>query len=91
MRPFQPYLARAALFSLGATALPLLSREATGFVLSIDVVAYVPRVLALSLGSVHAPSYAGLFIGLFVEWFLLAIVVASILWFIRTRFDKNAN
>ena len=71
MAAFKSYARRAAIFATCITALSLLSDPLWQWLVSLDVVGYPPKILAVLLGGVHNPSLIGLFVGFFIEWFVI--------------------
>jgi hypothetical protein len=53
--------------------------------LSYEFVGFVPIWLAITFGTVHSPSFVALFVGLFLEWFVLGLLVCVVLWMQKTR------
>ena len=84
MPAYGPYALRAAVFALALTAICLLIDPIWKWLMAYEAVSYIPKWLALVLGSVHSPSFMGLFAGLFLEWFILGLLVSLIFWMLRS-------
>ena len=80
MVAFKPYAMRAAVAALAATALCLIADPVWRWLLSVEIVGFIPKALALTLGTVHNPSFLGLFMGFFVEWLAVCLLAALTLW-----------
>jgi len=74
MAAFKSCASRAAIFAACVTALSLLSDPLWQWLVSLHVVGYPPKMLAVLLGGVHNPSLIGLFAGFFLEWFVVGAV-----------------
>ena len=91
MQGFKPYAFRALVFALAASVVCVLFNDLLAFLLAQDAVGFVPKLLALSLGGVHSPSYFGLFAGFFLEWAVLALLVASLFWILSRSRGRSAT
>jgi hypothetical protein len=85
MPTFGAYLRLTALVALALSTACLLFNPILSTLLSHHVLGFVPKSLALALGTVHSPSYLGLFVGLFLEWVVLGLLVSVVLWMLKTR------
>jgi hypothetical protein len=89
---FGSYAFRAALFALALTAVCLLIDPIWKWLMAYEAVSFMPKWLALALGSVHSPSFMGLFAGLFLEWFLLGLLASLVFWMLKsTRQGESAT
>jgi len=89
--PFKPYASRALVIAVAATAVSVLSNDLLALLLANDTIGFIPKHLALSLGSVHSPSYLGLFAGLFLEWAAVAVLGALVFWVLTKRRSQSAT
>ena len=92
MPGFGSYALRAAVSALGLSAVCLLIDPVWRWLLSYELVGFIPKWLAFVLGGVHSPSFIGLFAGLFLEWFVLGLLVSLVLWMLKnTRRGESAT
>ena len=92
MPAFRSYALRAAWFALALSAASLLIEPVWKQLLSYEAFSFIPKWLALALGSVHSPSVIGLFAGLFLEWFVLTLLVSLMFWILKsTRKGESAT
>jgi len=86
MHPLRLYAYGAVAFALIAT---VVSAQFHGFlnaVMDVYALAFVPLVIAILIsGNAHMPSEFGFYIGFFLEWFLVALIAAIVLWLIQRR------
>jgi len=80
MSSFKPYAARALLIAVAASVLSIISNDVLAVLLGHDLIGFVPSYLAVSLGSVHGPSYLGFFVGFLLQWAALAVLGALAIW-----------
>jgi hypothetical protein len=92
MRPFRFYALNAALIALVAT---IVSTQFAGLLdsaMDVYAIAIVPIVFAILIsGNAHSPSEFGLYVGFFLEWLIICLVVATILWAIKRRRRRVAT
>ena len=85
MPTFRAYVQRAALCALALSAACLLVDPVWMWLLSHELVGLIPRWLAFTFGTVHSPSFIGIFAGLFLEWFVIGLLVSLVLWTLKSR------
>jgi hypothetical protein len=91
MASFKPYVLRVAVLALLVTAVCLLIDPAWRWLLSFEPVGFIPKALAITLGGVHSPSFLGLFLGVFLELFVVGMLGAVPFWLQNNRGAKNAT
>ena len=92
MRPFRIYALWAVLFALIAT---IACTQFEGFldsVMDIYAVAILPLMFAILIsGNAHNPSEFGLYVGFFLDWLIIGLVVATVLWAVTRRRERVAT
>jgi hypothetical protein len=90
MRSFKYYAIGAAIFAVAATIACVLSKET--FFSSFDAFVLLPIFLAIVFsGNVHQPSDLGMYLGLFLNWFIVGLAVSGVFWFIRRAKKRVAT
>ena len=82
---FGSYVLRTAVAAVVLSAACLLFNPILASLLAHEFVGFMPKWLALTFGTVHSPSFVGLFAGLFLEWFALGLLLSVVLWMLKTR------
>jgi hypothetical protein len=85
VRSFKPYLISAIAFAALFTAL-IMNKGVGAFVGKFDILVFVPVVTAILIsGNAHAPSEFGIYLGFFIEWFIVGVALGAVVWLIRRR------
>ncbi|HEY3077063.1 MAG TPA: hypothetical protein VGJ74_17980 [Burkholderiales bacterium] len=85
MRSFKPYLLAAAAFAIGLTLLALNEGIATFFG-QFEALVFIPIIMSILVsGNVHVPSMVGVYLGFFIQWFILGLAIGAVVWGIRRR------
>jgi hypothetical protein len=86
MRPLKVYAFGAMVFAIVATVVSAQFASFLNAVMDVYLLAYVPLVLAILIsGNAHNPSEVGFYVGFFLEWFVVGLVVALALWAINQK------
>jgi len=92
MTPFRPYASRALIFAVAASVLTVLFTDVLALLLAHEAIGFLPKYFALSFGTVHSPSYLGLFAGFFFEWAVIGLFGAFGVWLLaRRRSEQSAT
>ena len=65
--------------------------DLTALILHNDAVGFLPGMFAITLGTVHSPSYFGIFLAIFIEWLAVSLPLALLWWGINGRWKENAT
>jgi len=85
VRSFKPYLLAATAFAIVLTLLAL-NEDIAVFLGQFDALVFIPIILSLVVsGNVHMPSMVGVYLGFFIQWFILGIAIGAVVWGIRRR------
>ena len=92
MRPLPIYALNAALVALVATVLSWQFSSLLDQAMDVYAVAFLPIVVAILIsGNAHAPSEFGLYLGVFLDWLIICLAVAAVLWGINRKRSKVAT
>jgi hypothetical protein len=80
VRSFKPYMLSATAFAVILTVL-VINKDIAAFVSQFDVLVFVPIVMGILLsGNAHMPSAFGAYLGFFIQWFVLGLALAAVVW-----------
>ena len=86
MRPLRLYALGAVVFALIATIISAQFAAFLNAVMDVYALAIVPLLLAILIsGNAHNPSEFGFYLGFFLEWFIVGMIMAIVLWAINRR------
>jgi len=89
MATFRPYVLAAAAFALGIAAVCLLSDSVWGWMQSSEAFVFAPKMLAVLLwGKMPLLS---LFVGVFLQWFVVVLLALLPFWVLNRRGAKDAT
>src|SRR6185436_2260060 len=92
MHPLRLYACGAVAFALIAT---VTSAQFPGFlnaVMDVYALAFVPLVIAILIsGNAHMPSEFGFYIGFFLEWLVVSLIVAIVFWLMQRKRSRVAT
>lgn len=78
MRSFKPYLISAAVIAAALTALLLNNKDIGTFIGTFDVLVFIPIMTAILVsGNAHMPSELGIYIGYFIQWFVVGVAIGA--------------
>ena len=85
MRSFRPYLLSATAFAVVLTALAM-NKDVATLIARFDALVFVPIMMSILIsGNVHMPSEFGIYLGFFIEWFIVGIAVSALVWTVARK------
>jgi hypothetical protein len=92
MRSFRTYALSAVVFAIGVTAACALIKPLAQFLGSFDALVFIPIVFAVGIsGNPHAPPTFLIYLGLFVQWLLVGMLLASLAWWAGRLRSRDAS
>lgn len=90
MRSFKPYLLGATVFAAVLTVLAM-NDDVAAFIGKFDVLIFIPIVTAILISNnAHMPSEVGIYLGFFIQWFIVGLAVATLVWpILRKKADPT--
>jgi putative effector of murein hydrolase LrgA (UPF0299 family) len=91
VRSFKPYLLGATAFAVVLTALAM-NKDVATLIARFDVLVFVPIMTSVLIsGNVHMPSDFGIYLGFFIQWFIVGIVVGALVWTVARKKTGTAT
>jgi hypothetical protein len=85
VRSFKPYLLSVTVFA-GVLTVLAMNDDVAAFIGKFDILIFIPIVTAILISNnAHMPSEVGIYLGFFIQWFIVGIAVAALVWAILKK------